>query len=116
MLFHVYSYSLHENASMDPPCKNTQIIFLPEVEIRCMSADEYYQIYRRQWTDEGTHHCITKEDGWITREFGQKQVYGIEINLIEELMALKNEVHTDLILTTSYLDHKTPAIEILDEF
>ena len=28
-------------------------------------------------------------------------------------MALKDEVYTDLILTISYLDYKTPTIEIL---
>lgn len=112
MLFHVYSCSLHETVSMNPPCTNTQMISLHEVESWNMSADEYYQVYEKKWTERGSNHGIT-EDGWITREFGLKQVYGIEINSIEELMALKDEVHTDLILTISYLDYKTPAIEIL---
>lgn len=112
MLFHVYSCSLHENTNMAPPCKNTQIVSLPEVELFCMSADKYYQIYGKQWTERGTNHSIT-EEGYITREFGLEQVYGIEINSIDELMALKNEVQADLVLTISYLDYKTPAIEIL---
>lgn len=43
----------------------------------------------------------------------EEQIYGIEINSIDELMALKNEVQADLVLTISYLDYKTPTIEIL---
>lgn len=42
--------------------------------------------------------------------------WGIEINTIEELMKFKKHMNEDLILSVSYIDHKTPCIEIYDDY
>lgn len=42
--------------------------------------------------------------------------WGIEINTIEELMKFQDSVKEELILGTSYIDDKTPSIEIYDDY
>ena len=45
-----------------------------------------------------------------------RDCWGIELNTIEELMKFKKSVKTELVLGTSYVDDKTPCIEIYDTY
>lgn len=53
----------------------------------------------------------------IKDSFGEiRDCWGIELNTIEELMKFKDSVKEELILGTSYIDDKTPCIEIYDTY
>lgn len=45
-----------------------------------------------------------------------KEVWGIEINSLEELMKFKEIVDEEIIITTSPQNNKTPTIEIYDDY
>jgi hypothetical protein len=66
------------------------------------------------WFSQGTNHRIVKNG--IARDIGTKTVWGLEVNSLEELMNLKDEVGEELILRVSYIDYKTPMIEIYDDY
>lgn len=68
-----------------------------------------------RWLENGTNHRIN-EDGYITRDDGLKETWGIEINSLEELMAFKKEVGEDIVISTSYIDKTTPVLEIYDDY
>jgi hypothetical protein len=67
-----------------------------------------------KWFDVGTNHRV--ENGFIVRDLDTKDVWGIEINSLEELMAFQAEVGEELIIGTSYTDNKFPLIEIYDSY
>ena len=77
--------------------------------------DERLAKHEGKWLNVGTNHRINK-DGYITRDMGFVEKWGIEINSIEELMAFKERIGHDLVLTTSYIDKETPEIEIYDDY
>lgn len=67
-----------------------------------------------KWLEVGTNHRL--ENGRIVRDLGTKDVWGIEINSIEELMSFKQKVNSALVIGTSYTDGSTPMIEIYDDY
>ena len=67
-----------------------------------------------KWLSFGTNHRI--ENGRIVRDAGTEDVWGIEINSLEELMAFKKEVGEELVIGISYLDERTPSLEIYDDY
>lgn len=76
--------------------------------------DERCAKHSGKWFDRGTNHRV--EDGFIVRDLGLTDVWAIEINSLEELLAFKEEVKHELVIGTSYVDHKTPMIEIYDDY
>lgn len=76
-----------------------------------------FQVTRTSyWSDEKPY----KDCFPIKLKFNSPDVYrdcwGIEFNTIEELMKFKDSVKTELVLGTSYIDDKTPCIEIYDTY
>lgn len=85
---------------------------------RCRSAEEFdkwHAYIGEKWYSAGSNHRLDK-NGYITRDLGEVDRWGIEINTFEELMTFKEEIGEDLILGTSYTDHKTPMITIYDDY
>ena len=76
--------------------------------------DERCAKHSRKWFDVGTNHRI--ENGCIVRDLGTEDVWGFEINSIEELMTFKEEVGSELVICTSYTDRNFPMIEIYDDY
>lgn len=68
-----------------------------------------------KWLDRGTNHRIDAR-GYITRDMGLEDVWGIEINSLEELMKFQETVGKELVIQTSWVDNKTPCIEIYDDY
>lgn len=103
----------------DKPYDKCMPIKLMIVETRrCRSAEEFnnsYGLREGDWHSVGSNHRLSP-DGYITRDTKEVNRWGIEINSFEELMAFKEEVKSDLVLTTSYEDHSTPMILIYDDY
>ena len=76
--------------------------------------DERCAKHSGKWFDFGTNHRV--EDGFIVRDLGTEDVWAIEINSLEELLAFGAEVKQELVIGTSYVDYKTPMIEIYDDW
>ena len=68
-----------------------------------------------KWLEVGTNHRVN-EQGFITRDKGEIDTYGIEINSIEELMNFFNDVNEEIVLRKSFIDKKTPCLEIYDTY
>lgn len=115
MLFQVKRASMW---SEKKPCEKCIPIRLINVDRRTFkSPEEYDERFATQcgsWLSRGSNHRITEYG--IARDLEPVQVWGIEINSLEELMNFKKELEEDLIITTSYIDGKTPTIEIYDDY
>lgn len=68
----------------------------------------------KKWFDEGTNHRT--EDDCIARDIGEIEVWGMEINSLEELLNFINETDEEVIISTSLVDYKTPCLEIYDDW
>lgn len=68
-----------------------------------------------KWLNRGTNHRVDAS-GYITRDRGFEDAWGIEINSIEELIDFQEAVGEELVLGTSMIDNNTPCIEIYDDF
>lgn len=116
MLFQVTRTSLWGDTK---PLNNCIPIKLKNVDIRTLRSpeefDERLAKYEGKWLNVGTNHRINQK-GYITRDMGFVEKWGIEINSLEELMTLKDMVGHDLVLTTSHIDKETPEIEIYDDY
>jgi hypothetical protein len=116
MLFQVTRTSKNETIKPHDSCFPIQ---LNKVEwtlfYRPEEYDETFADKRGKWFDNGTNHRKDK-DGHIIRDMGMIDVWGIEINSIEELVAFREAVGEELILTTSPTDLVSPAIEIYDSY
>ena len=116
MLFEVTRTSSwdHEN----PPCEGCIRIKITRVETRmCRSVEEFDRGVGRaegKWLSVGTNHRF--DNGWITRDRGEIDSWGIEINTLEELMELKKRVGEELVITKSYINREFPMIEIYDDY
>ena len=117
MLFQIERTSLWDEEKQ--PCDGCSPITLTEVDVRMFRTPEEYDErlaeYYGKWLNTGTNHRINK-DGHIARDLGPVKRWGVEINSIEELIALKERVGHELILTTSNTDKVTPSIEIYDDY
>lgn len=100
------------------PCNNCFPIQLPIVDVNTFkSVEEYDKVYAKvgKWLDKGTNHRFTK-DGYIARDLGIEQKWGIRLDTLEDLLNFKKEVGTEIVLSTSITDNKTPCLEIYDDF
>ena len=103
----------------NPPCDGCIRIKVTRVDTRTLgSAEEFDRRHGKTqgtWFSIGTNHRFNK-DGYITRDLGEVDSWGIEINTLEELMELKNRVGEELVITNSYADREFPMIEIYDDY
>lgn len=65
------------------------------------------------WYKDGRNHRV--ENGRIKRDF-DAEIWVIEINSLEDLIAFGNKCGTPLVVGTSYLNASMPSIEIYDDY
>lgn len=103
----------------EKPFKDCIPIKLTRVETRSFRTPEEFDNKfgdrEGKWLNRGINHRVN-ERGYITRDMVFEDVWGIEINSIEELIDLQEAVGEELILRTSMIDNKTPCIEIYDDY
>ena len=101
------------------PWDNCIPIQLTRVETRTLHTPEEFDMRfgkrEGKWLEKGTNHRINAI-GYITRDMELVDGWGIEINSLEELMGFQEAVGEELILRTSWIDNKTPCIEIYDDY
>lgn len=73
----------------------------------------HYDFDRETWYTEGTNHRV--ENGFIMRDIKECAWY-INFNTLEELIELKKEVGTELILSDSIYEENVFSIEIYDDY
>ena len=105
--------------SEEKPFEDCIPIKLTRVETRTLRTPEEFDNKfgdrEGKWLSRGTNHRVDAR-GYITRDMGFKDVWGVEINSLEELINFKNSVGENLIIETSWIDNKTPCIEIYDDY
>ena len=94
-------------------------IKLTRVETRTLKTPEEFdaKFSKREgkWLEVGTNHRVDGQ-GFITRDRDEKDTYGIEINALEELMDFFNKVNEEIVLRKSWIDNRTPCLEIYDDY
>ena len=94
-------------------------IKLTRVETRTLKTPEEFdaKFSKREgkWLEVGSNHRVDKQ-GFITRDREEEDTYGIEINSLEELMDFFNKVNEEIVLQKSWIDNKTPCLEIYDDY
>ena len=117
MLFEIIRTSSwdHDN----PPCDGCIPIKITKVETRTLgSAEEFDARFGKRegkWFSVGSNHRFNSK-GYITRDIGENDSWGIEINTLEELMKLKNRVGEELVIGNSWHNPEFPIIEIYDDY
>lgn len=103
----------------NPPCDGCIRIKVTRVDTRTLgSAEEFDKRYGKAhgtWLSIGTNHRFNKY-GYITRDLGEVDSWGIEINTLEELMELKERVGEELVFGSSWHNPEFPMIEIYDDY
>lgn len=115
MLFQITRTSLWDDTKPYDKCIP---IKLTRVDRRTFRTPEEHDArcakHSSKWFDIGTNHRV--ENGYIVRDLGTEDLWGLEINSIEELMAFKEAVGAELVISTSYTDWTFPKIEIYDDY
>lgn len=115
MIFEVTRTSMW---SKEKPYENCIPITLTNVDWRTFKSPEEHDARLAKqcgnWFSRGSNHRVI--NGTIARDMGSMSTWGIEINSLEELMIFKEAVGEDLVLSISCVDHKTPCIEIYDDY
>lgn len=112
MLFEITRTSTYD----EKPCKNSFPIEIASVDVRTLfSFEDYERRFGESFLDMGSNHRIL-ENGHIARDMDAVKRWGLEISTLEDLMKFQEEVGEELIITTSYVDHKTPRIDIYDDY
>lgn len=116
MIFQVVRTS---NWGDEKPFEDCIPIKLTRVETRTFRTPEEFDNKfgdrEGKWLDCGTNHRVDAR-GYITRDRELVDEWGIEINSLEELINFKNAVGVNLVIQTSWIDNKTPCIEIYDDY
>lgn len=103
----------------DKPYEKCKLETVDRTEIRTLRTPEEFDAKfsdrEGKWLSRGVDHCID-ERGYIKRTHKNDiNVWTIEINTLEELIALKDEVGERLILTTDY-NSGLIGLEIYDDY
>ena len=116
MIFQVIRTS---NRGDEKPFEDRIPIKLTRVETRTLRTPEEFDNKfgdrEGEWLDRGTNHRVDAR-GYITRDRELVDAWGIEINSLEELMKFQETVGEELVIQTSWIDNKTPCIEIYDDY
>ena len=115
MIFQVVRTSQWDD---EKPFKDCIPIKLTMVETRTFRTPEEFDNKfgdkEGKWLDRGTNHRVDAR-GYITRDM-EFEAWGIEIGSLEGLMDFAKTVGEELVLRTSWIDNKTPCIEIYDDY
>ena len=116
MIFQVVRTSQWDD---EKPFKDCIPIKLTMVETRTLSTpeefDKKFGDREGKWLNRGTNHRVDAR-GYIARDMGFKDSWGIEINSLEELIDFQEAVGAELVFGISMIDNKTPCIEIYDDY
>lgn len=102
------------------PCAEAKKGKIVRIETRPLHSPEEFdkKLAKREgsWLSVGTNHRIGKND-YICRNREMMDVWTIEINSIEELVALSRK-YGEIIITDHYLDinDEYPTLEIYDDY
>ena len=113
-------FEVRRTSSLTDECPYEKCIpiKLIRVETRTLKTPEEFDAKfsknEGKWLEVGSNHRVD-EEGFITRDT-EEDTYGIEINSLEELMDFFNEVKEKIVLRKSYIDDKTPCLEIYDDY
>lgn len=117
MLFEVRRTSYFNDEEC--PCEKCIPIKLTRVETRTLKTPEEFDAkfskVEGKWLEVGSNHRVDKR-GFITRDREEQDTYGIEINSLEELMDFFNDESEEIVLRKSWIDEKTPCLEIYDTY
>ncbi len=99
------------------PCEEAMPYEVTYIDMRTFKTPEEFdnKLGSRQgkWLENGTNH--RKIDGYIARDLGTTKCWAIEINSLEDLMALYHK-YGELVIATNTRDKETPNIEIYDDY
>lgn len=99
------------------PCEEAMPYEVTYVDMRAFKTpeefDEKFGLRAGKWLETGTNH--RKINGYIARDIGTEKCWAIEINSLEDLMALCHK-YGDLVIETNMWDKETPNIEIYDDY
>lgn len=115
MIFQVTRVSIWNNEKPYDKCFPITLVRTEVSKFRSVEAYDNACGCHGKWLSQGKNHRIT-EEGNIARDFDSKQLWGIEIDTLEDLLNFKKEVGEDIILSTSVTDNKTPCLEIYDDY
>lgn len=99
------------------PCEEAMPYEVTNVDIRTLKTPEEFDrilsLREGKWLENGTNHRII--DGRIARDTGTIKCWAIEVNSLEDLLALYHK-YGELIIGTNLYDGETPNIEIYDDY
>ena len=118
MKFIIKRTSGRANSSPCVEAKEEQVVRI-ETRTPFHSPEEFDKKFADRegsWLSVGTNHRIDK-NGYICRDCEMMNVWTIEINSIEELIALSRK-YGEIIITDHYLDINDmyPTLEIYDDY
>ena len=115
----IFQITRTSNWGDEKPFKDCIPIKLTRVETRTLRTPEEFDMKfgmrEGKWIEKGTNHRVDAR-GYITRDRELVDAWGIEINSLEELMKFQETVGEELVIQTSWIDNKTPCIEIYDDY
>ena len=115
----IFQVTRTSNWGDEKPFEDCIPIKLTKVQARTFRTPEEFDNKfgdsQGKWLDHGTNHRVDAR-GYIVRDMGLEDAWGIEINSLEELINFKKVVGENLIIQTSWIDNKTPCIEIYDGY
>lgn len=101
----------------EKPCEEATPYEIADIDIRNFKTPEEFdkEVGFRvgKWYDKGTNHRII--DGHIARDISTIKCWAIEINSLEDLLALHRK-YGQLVIQTSMWNKETPEIEIYDDY
>lgn len=101
----------------EKPCEEATPCEVTRVDIRSLKTPEEFDnrlgLREGKWLENGTNH--RKIDGHIARDMGTVKCWAIELNSLEELIALYYK-YGELVIATNMWDKETPSIEIYDDY
>lgn len=113
MLFEVVRTSMYND---DIPFKKCVPIELNSIDERMFSSpEEFMELTGKDWHAKGTNHRISP-NGYIRRDMGKVQRWGIHIDTLSDLLEFINQVENEVVIYTSFIDKETPCIEIYDDW
>lgn len=108
-------------SSENPPCEEAKFESITWVQTFLFHTPEefnkrmgYMRKKEKEWENEGTNHRIN-EDGCIERDYGTVDVWTIELDSLDDLIAFCKR-HGDVIIQDYYMNRYYKHIIIYDDY
>lgn len=102
----------------DKPCEEVVRMKVPYWQTRTCSEEEFDRRFSAReglWRSKGKNHQIT-EEGYITRQEEDREVWGVNIKTLKELMDFIDKHGSIVIEDESSSDCSLKNIEIYDDY